>query len=340
MKKRGRRKKSCQKVFRSTEYSFDQYWNIHYTEVFEDSSEKDFKTFIKSNSYKNAKEILRKKLLESGSKVKAISGYMFHSGYKGSNNRKLTLKSWEQIKSASFPNENDYLFTFEVPRASWKSNRFNATNHEHLKKIGFKSGPESYSSIHRKGKHLPIEKRLGKKWTGAEWVEWDKKEMKLIESRIIEALNACSNNRKKASEYLKMGRTQLYKLMKRTRGLDWWNEKYPIPKRIPPRVPREERSLTQKRVMKKMMADGHVPFGNMTEEQKKKKIRNIRIAKKEQTKKRLDYWEPKIIEALNNCGNSRVKAAKYLNIKLSHLRKLLYETKSRVNWSLKFPVNK
>ena len=341
MKKRGRKPKNCQKVYRSTEYSFDQYWNMHYTEVFKDSTEKDFKTFIKSNSYKNAKEILRKKLLESSSKVKALSGFMFHAGYKGSNNRKLTQKNWDQIKSASYPNENDYLFTVEVPRASWKSNRFNATNHEHLKKIGFKSGPNSYSTLHRKGKHLPIEKRMGKKWTGAEWVEWDKKEMDLTKIKIITGLIECNHNRKKTADYLNMGRTQLYKLMKRINGLDWWNKEYPIiEKNPPPRVSREERSATQKKVMKKMMANGYVPFGNLTKEQKKKKITNIRAAKKEQTKKRLDYWEPKIIEALNNCNNSRTKAAKYLNIKLDHFRKLLYETKPRVNWALKFPINK
>lgn len=338
MKKRGRKKKSCQKVFRSTVYHFDQYWNIAYTEVYKDQSEKDFRTFIKANSYNNAKKILKKKLAESGVKVKSLQGFMFHSDYKGSNNRKLTFENWDQIKLAAFPNENDFLFKKEVPRPEGYSNRYNKTNYEHLKTIGFKKGAESYSVIHRKGKHLPIEKRLGKKWTGAEWVDWDKEEMQMTETRIIEALLACNNNRQKASIYLKMGRTQLYKLMKRTRGLDWWNKEYPIEKRIPPRVSREERSATQKRVMSEMMAKGHVPFGNLTEEQKEKKIKNIRASKKKKTKKRLDYWKPRIIEALRECDNSRTEAAKYLQIKICHLRKLLRETKHEINWTKDFPT--
>lgn len=336
--KRGRKKRSCQKVFRSTVYHFDQYWNIAYTEVYKDGSEKDFKTFIKSNSYKNAKKILKSKLAESQVKIKAVQGFMFHSEYKGSNNRKLTFENWDQIKSASFPNENDYLFKIEVPRPEGYTNRYNKTDYEHLKTIGFKSGAESYSAIHRKGKHLPIEKRMGKKWTGAEWVEWDKEEMQLTESRIVEALLACNNNRMKASVYLKMGRTQLYKLMKRTRGLDWWNKKYPIEKPIPPRVSPKERSATQKRVMKKMMENGHVPFSSLTEEQKQRREKNLKASKKKKTKKRLDYWKPRIIEALKECDNSRVKAAQYLEIKICHLRKLLRETKHEINWTVDFPT--
>ena len=336
--KRGRKKASCQKVFRKTEYSFDQYWNMHYTEVYEDSSEKDFKTFIKSNSYKNAKNILKLKLLESGTKVKAIQGFMFHTDYKGSHNRGLTFENWDQIKSAAYPNENDYLFKHEIERPKGYSNRFNKTNYEHLKTIGFKKGKESYSAIHRKGKHLPIEQRMGKKWTGAKWVEWDKKEMKLTETRIMEALVACNNNRKKAAVYLKMGRTQLYKLMKRTKGLDWWNKEYPLLERNPPpRVSRERRSATQTIVMKRMMEQGHVPFGNLSEEQKQKRRKNQIKAKKKQTKDRLEFWIPKIKKALSECSNVRSDSAEYLSIKKSHLKKLMYETKHEVNWAKDYP---
>lgn len=336
--KRGRKAKNRQKVYRSTIYSFDQYWNINYTEIYKNETEKDFKSFIKSNSYENAKNILRKKMLEGGVKVKSVQGFMFHAGYKGSNNRKLTFENWNQIKMASFPNENDFLFKVEIDRPEGYSNRFNKTNHEHLRTIGFKGGPNSYSSIHRKGKHLPIEKRMGKKWTGATWVDWDKKEMELVEVRITEALLACDNNRFKASIYLKMGRTQLYKLMKRTKGLDWWNKEFPIKKSPPPRVSKEKRSATQSKVMKRMMAEGHIPFGNLTQEQEEKKIKNRNASKKKKTKKRLDYWKPKIIEALSKCSNSRVKTAKYLEIKISYLKKIMIETKHEINWSVEFPT--
>ncbi len=335
--RRGRKKKNCQKVFRQTKYAFDQYWNINYTEKYQDGSEEDFKTFIKSNSYKNAKNILKRKLLEAGIKVKSVQGFMFHSEYKGSNNRKLTFENWDQIKAAAYPNENDFLFKIEIERPEGYSNRFNKTNHEHLKTIGFKSGPNSYSSVHRKGKHLPIEKRLGKKWTGATWVDWDKEEMDLATARITEALLACDNNRFQASVYLKMGRTQLYKLMKRTKGLDWWNKEFPIKRSPPPRVSKEERSATQSKVMKRMMNEGYIPFGNLTEEQQEKKIKNIRIGKKKKTLRRFNYWIPKMKEALQKSSNKRTEAAKYLGIKTSHFRKLIQETKHMVNWSKKYP---
>ena len=339
MKKRGRSKKrkNCQGIFRKTEYSFDQYWNINYTAVYEDGVEKDLKTFIKSNSYKNAKKILKEKLSEKNIRTKSVQGFMFHSKYKGVKNRKLTFENWEQIKSASFPNENDYLFTFEIPRPEGYTNRFNKTDYNHLKAIGFKSGAESYSTIHRKGKHLPLEKRMGKKWTGAKWVEWDKREMAVAESNIKKALSECDNNRYKAAIYLNMGRTQLYKLMKRTKGLDWWNKEFPIKRSPPPRVSKEERSATQSKVMKRMMNEGYIPFGNLTEEQQEKKIKNIRISKKKQTLKRFNYWIPKIKEALEKSSNKRVEAAKYLEIKSSHFRKLIQETKHIVNWSEKYP---
>lgn len=269
--KRGRKKTYCQKVFRKTEYHFDQYWNIAYTEVYEDGSERDFKTFLKSNSYKNAKKILKARLQEDKIKIKSIQGFMFHSGYK-IENKKLTLANWDQIKLAAYPNENDHIFKFEVERPDGYTNRFNKTNYEHLKTIGFKPGPNSYSTLHRKGKHLPIEKRIGKKWNGEKWVEWDKKEMAQTKSRIIEGLIKSANNRKKTAEYLNMGRTQLYKLMKRINGLDWWNKEYPYEKHPPPRVSKEERSATQKIVIKKMMNNGFVPF-NLTKEQIKKKTK-------------------------------------------------------------------
>ena len=335
--KRGRKKKNCQKVFRQTKYTFDQYWNMNYTEKYKNGTEKDFKTFLKSNSFKNAKNILRKKMLEDGVEVKSMQGFMFHSEYKGSNNRQLTFENWDQIKAASYPNENDFLFKIEIDRPEGYSNRFNKTNHEHLKTIGFKSGPNSYSSVHRKGKHLPIEKRLGKKWTGATWVDWDKEEMEIATARITEALLACDNNRFKASIYLKMGRTQLYKLMKRIKSLDWWNKQFPIKRSPPPRVSKKERSATQSKVMKRMMDEGHVPFGNLTEEQEEKKIKNMRISKKKKTSKRFDYWIPKMEEALQKSSNKRTEASKYLGIKLSHFRKLIQETKHIVNWSEKYP---
>ena len=75
--------------------------------------------------------------------------------------------------------------------------------------------------------------------------------MRQTKNRIITALVLNNNNRKKAAEYLNIGRTTLYKLMARCETKDWWNTEYPIEKRVPPRVSREQRSATQKLVMEK-----------------------------------------------------------------------------------------
>jgi hypothetical protein len=333
-----RKKVNCQKVYRSTLFDFDQYWNINYTECYKDGSEKDFKTIIKANSYKNAKKFLAKRLAEDSVKIKAVQGFMLHGNYKGNNNRKLTTKSWELIKDASFPNENNFLFKKEIKREKWKSNRFNATNYKHLKTIGFKGGSESYSTIHRKGKHLPLSERVGKKWTGAKWVKWDEDEMRETKTRISSALMACDNNRFHTAKYLNIGRGNLYKMMKRIEGLEWWNKHYPIKRHPPPRVSKEERSKTQSRVMKELMSKGHVPFSSLSSSQQKKRYENMCATKRQKKEIRLAFWKPKIINALKLCENSRVNAAFYLGIKTSHLKKLMVETKPDVNWAKEFPT--
>ena len=59
----------------------------------------------------------------------------------------LGLKEWEQIKNSAFPNSSNTVFKFHVPRPDWKSNRFNATNYEQLKGIGFKKGKDNWSML-------------------------------------------------------------------------------------------------------------------------------------------------------------------------------------------------
>ena len=318
-----RKKVNCQGVHRRTLFDFDQYWNMNYTESYGNDSEKDFKTIIKANSYENAIKFLKKRLAEDSVKTKAIQGFMLHKDYKGMGNRKLTAKSWELIKEASFPNENNFLFKKEVDRAKWKSNRFNTTNYEHLRTIGFKSGSQSYSTIHRKGKHLPIAERVGKKWTGAKWVEWDEEEINETKTLISSALIACDNNRLRTAKYLNIGRGNLYKKMKRIEGLEWWNKHYPYKRHPPPRMSKEQRSKTQTRVMKELMSKGHIPFSNLSASQKKKRYENMCRARKQKTEVRLAFWKPKIINALDICGNSRVNSAHFLGIKISYLKKLM-----------------
>ena len=127
-------------------------------------------------------------------------------------------------------------------------------------------------------------------------------------------------------------------MMKKIEGVEWWNEHYPIKRPPPPRVPREERSRTQARVMKELMAKGHIPFSSLSKEQQKKRYENMCKAKKAKTEVRLAFWKPKIMNALELCENSRVDAAHFLGIKINHLRKLMRETNSEVNWAEKFPT--
>jgi len=129
--------RSVQKVFRTKLFEYDQYWNVNYTEVSSENIETDYKTIIKARSFDLAKINLIKRLLEDdqGASIKAVQGYMFHGNYKYHENKKLELKQWDQIKKASFPNENNILFKIEIPRPEGYSNRFNKTNFDHLKNI-------------------------------------------------------------------------------------------------------------------------------------------------------------------------------------------------------------
>jgi len=336
-----KKSKSIQKIFRNKVFNVDQYWNINYTEHYFDGSEKDFKTFIRAKSYDFAKLILIKKLKEEGlvKKIKSVHGFMFHGNYKLHMNRRLTFENWDQIKKASFPNYNNVLFKKEMPRDEGKSNRFNYTNYELLSTIGFKKGKDNWSHINRKGIYLPIEERKGMIYKG-KWIKWDKEEMEKTKQQIIEAFKLLKNNRKKTAEYLKVGRNTLYKMMTRIEPLDWWNKEYPYVRIPPPRVSKQQRSSTQKKVMKKRMSEGEIPFSFMTEEDHKIRIENIKKAKKEKRKKFYSEIIPKIKETLPKFKNSRKKTAEFLGLKQSHFDKILVRSKKiyNINWSNEFPT--
>lgn len=53
--------------------------------------------------------------------------------------------------------------------------------------------------------------------------------------------------------------------------------------------------------------------------------------------KRLEYWKPKIKKALVESNNVRSDAAKFLNIKYSHLKKMMRETKNEIDWTKEYP---
>ena len=225
--------KNIQAKYRKQFFDVPQYWNISYTEKYSNKTEKDFKTFIKARSYESAKIILLDRLREDDPeiKIKSIHGHKFHDKYKDSNNVKLRTVEWEQIRSASFPNQNNTLFKLEVPRAEGKSNRFNWTNHEHLKTIGFKKGKDNWSSINVKGKTLPKEERAGMVYKG-KWIRWNKEIMDKTRKSLISALIMDEGNRSKAARRLNISRHKFYSLLEKFPEINWRKD-------YPPKHPAE-----------------------------------------------------------------------------------------------------
>lgn len=336
-----KRKKNKQYRARRKTYQVHQYWNINYTEKYSDGSEKDFKTFIKAKSYAFAKEILLKRLKEDDPniKIKAVQGFLFHKGYKTKGRQGLKIIDWELIRKAAFPNQNNALFKHEIPRPEHKTNRFNSTDYEHVKKIGFKSGDENWSSINMKGKILPIDKRSNMIYKG-KWIPWDKVSRDNTRREIIGALIITKNVRQKAAKVLNISRNKLYKLMSRFPEIDW-DKEYPIPKpfenaRKPdPKV----MSKAAKKAMKKRMDNGEIPFNlNPEQEARRQKGRAKHVALQIKAREdRLKTQVPLIKEALEACGNTRKEAAKYLGWKVTYLSKAMRLSKHIVNWAKEYP---
>jgi len=344
MKKRGRKSQNSQTKFRKKTFSFYQYWIVYFTEKYPSGEEKDFTTFIKAKSAELAKLIIKAKADEdhAGTKVKAISIYMLHKDYKNTlTNQRLSVEDWSNIRKSAFPNINNFLFKKETPRPEGYSNRFNKTNHTHLKTIGFKKGSDNWVTNNRKNKILSIHERKGLVWSGAEWVTWDKDEMLKTKNKIIDSLIMHANNRTHAAKYLKMGRTKMYKLMCRCEEIEWWNTNFPPAKPIPPNVDSKQRSATQKKVMALRKENGDTDFfsRNKNPEIEVKRLRNLQFTK---AKKRDEYRKsliPKIRNALKENENSRAKAAMFLNIKRGTLKAWMQRTRCWVNWNKEYPCN-
>jgi len=219
--------KNPQAAYRRELFNVSQYWNINYTEKHPSGAEKDFKTVISAKSYQLAIRILETRLKEDNPliKVKSVQGFMFHKKYKSVNSGKLRAKNWEQIRKASFPNENNFLFKVEIPRPAWKTNRFNKANLEHIKAIGFKKGESNWASRNLKGKVLPLEERAHKIWKG-HWVDWDPCLREDAKNKLLDALSESSNNRTYTAELLGVCRNTMYKLFQKFPEIDW-DKDYP-----------------------------------------------------------------------------------------------------------------
>lgn len=333
-----RKRKSIQKSFRNKVFTVSQYWNINYTEKYKNGTEKDFKTFIKAKSFDLAKHFLCTKLKEDDPtvKIKALQGFMIHKNYKCQSKRSLGIEEWDQIRSASFPNVHNVLFKHEVLRPEGYSNRFNSTNYKHLKTIGFKKGSENWSVQNIKGKVMPLDERANKIYIG-KWVEWDEGLRDDTKEKLLQSFERHNNNRSLVAKDLGVSRNKVYGLMKKFPEIDWKTD-YPAPKQIPPVQRGPEASARAKKTMAKKMAEGFVPFSTMTAEQDSRRRRSIASTFRKQREERLLYWEPKIREALEKCGNSRKESAVLLGVKRSYLDKIMRQLKSKVNWAAEYPT--
>ena len=334
-----RKKINAQKKFRTKTFATHQYWNINYTEHLRDGSQKDYKVFIKAKSYEEAKRLLQDRLSyqDPPAVAKAIQGFMFHKNYKGKNNVRLGIKQWQQIREASFPNPNNLLYKLEVPRPAEKSNRFNATDHEHLSKIGFKKGKENWSTINRKGIILPLEDREGMIYHG-KWVKWNKVAMDSTRKSLISALIKCNGNRSKAAKKLGISRHKIYCLMAKFPSIDWQKD-YPPAKPFSGAAKPDKKllSIVQKKVMKKRMAGGFKPF-NLSPDIEKKRIKNLKKSRREKREEYLNSIVPNIKKALDRFCNHRTRAAKHLGMKPGTLFKIMKESSHIVNWSEEYPA--
>ena len=264
---------------------------------------------------------------------------MLHKDYRHtSTNKLLSIEDWSSIKKSSFPNVSNFLFKKENPRPEGYNNRFNATNYEQLKTIGFKKGDKNWSALNRKGVVKGLHERKGLRWTGGDWVKWDQNELTKTKNKIIKALISTDNNRSQAAEILNIARGTLYRLMCRCESIEWWNTEYPIPKRIPPRIPTEQRSAIQKKAIAKRMAGGEIVFAR-SEEFEQKRLAGL---KKTQAKKREQRAKELVLtikEALEKSSNKRTLAAEILGIKYSTFKVWMSKTKHLVNWKEEYPIN-
>jgi transposase len=335
-----RKKNRKQYHFARKTFSYNQFWISYYTEVYEDESQQDFATFIKAKSSRLAKSILIKKSKEDNPSVKIKSAriYMLHKDFvRKSSKRRLDISDWSDVQNCHFPNLNNYLFKYPLERKKGYDYRGGKTNLDHLKTIGFKKGQPNYSTLHRKGNHLPLTERKGKVWNGDRWIEWDKSEMEHAKSKIIDALILNNNNRTKAAKSVKMSKHKFYHLMHRCDTREWWNENYPAPKLIPPKVSTKQRSQTQKKVMLKRKLEGKLKLPNHSPQLEQKRLQSLRAYHESISDEHNEMIIPKIKKALSENYNVRTLAAKSLGVKHTTFRKWIQKTKHLVNWLEEYP---
>lgn len=220
------KKTSLQSKFRKQRFSYDQYWAIHYTEVFKDKSEKDYKSIIKSRSAKSAVDVLGKKIQEDNLKHKIKSVQVFMFSYQASlYNLKLTIEDWKHIRACAFPNFANHLFKHHKPRPEGYTNRFNK-GQAPKKNVCFQKGNTIRSNA-VKEEDKPYMQFKG------HWIPWPKEERDALKEKIQLHLSLNNNNRTHAAKSMGIHVRFLHKLMKdKFVEVDWGKDFPPLKPQI------------------------------------------------------------------------------------------------------------
>jgi transposase len=161
--------------------------------------------------------------------------------------------------------------------------------------------------------------------------------MEHAKSKIIDALILNNNNRTKAAKSVKMSKHKFYHLMHRCDTREWWNENYPAPKLIPPKVSTKQRSQTQKKVMLKRKLEGKLKLPNHSPQLEQKRLQSLRAYHESISDEHNEMIIPKIKKALSENYNVRTLAARSLGVKHTTFRKWIQKTKHLVNWLEEYP---
>lgn len=214
------KKLSPQTKFRKQKFTYDQYWGIHYTEVFQDKSELDYQSVIKARSAHSAINILTQKIVEDNPshKIKSVQVFMF-SHESALYNLKLNIDDWKHIRNCAFPNFANHLFKHNQPRPTGYKNRFNK-GIAPKNGVGFKKGNKiRANTVSEKDK--PYMQFKG------HWIPWPKEEREALKEKIQLHLSLNDNNRTYAAKSLGIHIRYLHKLMKQKFVEVDWDKDFP-----------------------------------------------------------------------------------------------------------------
>lgn len=262
---RGRKRKSIQGKLRNQNFSFDQYWCLHFTEKYTDQSEKDFKCIIKARSANFARKILSLKIKEEypKTKIKSISCTMLRKKSE-INTKKLTLKDWDCVKKCSFPNEVNILFKHNNPRPDGYTNRFNSQSSP---KNGFQKGEDARRAPKRK--IYTKEEKSHMLYDGS-WNPWPKKDRDGLLEKLIISFKLHDNVRSKVAKNLGISIKELKSLLtKKFIEIDWEKD-YPVSREIKEKHRLLLKKGRQEKTLSRILKLQHIIEGYITSNKTKK----------------------------------------------------------------------